>query len=55
MGDSGDELEGVDVTASDTSVVLPALGGPQPSRLSVVATYARGFGQETFIRPITLR
>jgi hypothetical protein len=55
MGDSGDEIEGVDVGPGDASVVLPALGGPQPSRLSVVATYAKGFGQETFIRPFTLR
>jgi hypothetical protein len=55
MGDSGDELEGVDVGQSDSTIVLPALGGPQPSRLSVVATYAKGYGQETFIRPITLR
>jgi hypothetical protein len=55
MGDSGDEIEGADVSPSDSSVALPALGGPQPGRLSVVATYAKGFGQETFIRPFTLR
>jgi hypothetical protein len=55
MGDSGDELVGADVSQSDSTIVLPALGGPQPSRLSVVATYAKGYGQETFIRPITLR
>jgi hypothetical protein len=55
MGDSGEELEGDDVGEGDASIVLPALDGPQPTRLSVVATYAKGYGQETFIRPITLR
>jgi hypothetical protein len=55
MGDSGDELEGADVGQNDSTIVLPPLAGPQPNRLSVVATYAKGYGQETFIRPITLR
>jgi hypothetical protein len=55
MGDSGDEIEGVDVTASDATVVLPPLSAIQRGHLSVVATYARGFGQDTYIRPIALR
>jgi hypothetical protein len=54
MGDSGDEIEGVDLNEGDTHAILPAITG-HPQRLSVVATYARGFGQETFIRPITLK
>jgi len=55
MGDSGEEIEGVDVTPSDSSVVLPPLSGIQPHHLSVVATFARGFGQDTYLQPITLR
>lgn len=54
MGDTGDEIEGVDLTQGDSRAVLPAVDG-RPQRLSVVATYAKGFGQETFIRPITLK
>jgi hypothetical protein len=55
MGDSGEEIEGVDVGPGDASAILPALSGIQPHRLAVVATYAKGFGQDTFIRPISLR
>ena len=55
MGDSGEEIEGVDVTASEGGVVLPPLSAVVPRHLSVVATYARGFGQDTYIRPIALR
>ena len=55
MGDSGEEIEGVDVTPSDASVALPPLSGIQPHHLSVVATYAKGFGQDTYLQPITLR
>jgi hypothetical protein len=54
MGDSGDEIEGVDMNEGDTRAILPAIEG-RPQHLSVVATYAKGFGQETFIRPITLK
>jgi hypothetical protein len=56
MGDSGEELEGVDVRAGDATVELPALSEIQEQeRLSVVATYAKGFVQDTYIRPITLQ
>jgi hypothetical protein len=54
MGDSGDEIEGVDLSEGERSAILPAITG-RPQHLSVVATYAKGFGQETFIRPITLK
>jgi hypothetical protein len=54
MGSAGtEELVGQDVAPDENSVVLAA---PDHStgRLAVVATFTKGFGQETVVRPITL-
>jgi hypothetical protein len=53
MGQMGDEIEAVDVSTDTDRTILPAITG-KPQNLSIVATYAKGFGQETFIRPITV-
>ena len=55
LGPGSAEIVGVDVAPSDASVVLTPPDGLAPSRYSVVATYSAGLGQETLIRPITLR
>ncbi len=54
MGTSGTELEGVDVAPDQQSVVLPALEHLPTGRLAIVATFTKGFGQETVVRPIRL-
>jgi hypothetical protein len=54
MGSSGTELVGQDVAADETSVVLAAPEHPPTGRMAIVATFTKGFGQETVIRPITL-
>jgi len=54
MGSSGTELVGQDVAADETSVELAAPEHPPTGRLAIVATFTKGFGQETVIRPITL-
>jgi hypothetical protein len=53
MGEMGDEIEAVDIASDTDRTILPAITG-KPQNLSVVATYAKGFGQETFIQPITV-
>jgi len=54
MGSSGTELVGQDVAADETSVALAAPEHPPTGRMAIVATFTKGFGQETVIRPITL-
>lgn len=54
MGSSGTELVGQDVAADETSIALAAPEHPPTGRMAIVATFTKGFGQETVIRPITL-
>jgi hypothetical protein len=54
MGSSGTELVGQDVAPDEASIVLAAPDHPPTGRLAIVATFTKGFGQETVVRPITL-
>jgi hypothetical protein len=55
MGDSSNELVGADADDSaDGSLVLAPPPNLVPGRYSIVATFNRGYGQETVIRPITI-
>jgi hypothetical protein len=54
MGSSGTELVGQDVSDDETNVVLAAPEHPPTGRMAIVATFTKGFGQETVIRPISL-
>jgi hypothetical protein len=54
MGSSGTELVGQDVAADESSVVLAAPEHPPTGRMAIVATFTKGFGQETVVRPISL-
>jgi hypothetical protein len=53
MGSSGTELEGEDVAPDQQTVILPALTHAPTGRLAVVATFTKGYGQETIVRPIS--
>jgi len=54
MGPSGDELTSADVGPDQSSIILPGVSGQGTARVSLVATFARGFGQETVVRPLAL-
>jgi hypothetical protein len=54
MGSAGTEIEGEDVAPDQQSVILPAIAHPPTGRFAVVATFTKGFGQETIVRPISL-
>lgn len=51
-GDDGSELDGVDVDPSQRRVTLHAPAVSVPTRLTVVATYTRGDGQDTVVAPL---
>lgn len=55
MGTSTDEIVGIDVRPGERTVLLSPPDTLAPARYAVVATYTSGLGQETLIRPITIR
>jgi hypothetical protein len=54
LGTAGNELSSTDVDPGESTVILPGVLG-RARRLAVVATYARGFGSESIVKPIVLR
>jgi hypothetical protein len=52
---TGAELAARDIPPNATSVTLPVPAGHANAQLSVIASFAKGFAQETVIRAVTLR
>jgi hypothetical protein len=55
MSTSGDELTGVDVPPHRKSVTLTAPHVERTEQFLIVATYESGNGQETEVRPVTIK
>jgi hypothetical protein len=51
----GEEVQGVDVSTGQQAITLPAPEVATATKYMIVATYARGYEQETVIRPIVVR
>jgi len=51
----GEEVQGVDVTSGQQALTFPAPQVATATKYMIVATYARGYEQETVIRPIVVR
>jgi hypothetical protein len=51
----GEEIQGVDVPGDENTVTLPAPLVAASTKYMIVATYARGFEQETVVRPVVIR
>jgi hypothetical protein len=51
----GEEVAGIDVVSGQQSLTFPAPQVAPATKYMIVATYARGYEQETVIRPIVVR
>jgi len=51
---AGTELESTAVPLDARKITLAAPAGTTAARASVIATFAKGFAQETFVRPVTI-
>jgi hypothetical protein len=51
----GEEVAGIDVQSGQQSLTFPAPQVATATKYMIVATYARGYEQETVIRPIVVR
>jgi len=55
MAASGEEIASSDVAPDEPAVYLPGVPASASDRYSIIATFSRGFGQETIVRPISVR
>ena len=55
MSPLGEEVQGVDVVVGQQALTFPAPQVATATKYMIVATYARGYEQETVIRPIVVR
>jgi len=51
---AGAELQSLAVPPDASTITLAAPAGTTTERASVIATFSKGFAQETFVRPVTL-
>ncbi|MBD5657039.1 MAG: hypothetical protein IAI50_17960, partial [Candidatus Eremiobacteraeota bacterium] len=52
---TGAELAAIDVPPDATSVTLATKSATSSAQVSVIASYAKGFAQESVIRAVTVR